>query len=35
MNWPLGKKETLVTFAIALAAIYVANFTGLAKRVLG
>ena len=35
MNWPLSMRETLVTFGIALGAIYIANMTGLRQRVLG
>lgn len=35
MNWPLGKKETVWTLGVALVAIYLANYTGIARRVLG
>lgn len=35
MSWPLSNRETLMTFVLALAAIYVANATGVLKQVTG
>ena len=35
MNWPLGTKQTATIFVVALASIWLVNYTGIARRVIG